>query len=87
MNVVILGAITKATVGVLGLALGLLLVLCQMAQARSRRRFLRQPIYVPSEFSEPRRINTHRLIDSPSRAPPPMTSKRLRGIPGSFGRE
>ncbi len=86
MNMVILGAITKAAVGDLGLVLGLLLVLLQMAQARSRQRFQRQPIDLPSESSELRRINTHRLTDSPSRAPPPMTSKRLRGIPGFFGR-
>jgi hypothetical protein len=85
MNVVILGVIIK-TVAVFGLLSGLWLVLCKMARERSLHRFVRQLVLAPSEFSGPARINTRRLIDTPSRAPPLMTSKRQRGSPGSFCR-
>jgi len=87
MNVVILGVITKAAVAVVGLVVGLLLAQCEMARRRPRHRLLRQPVLTPSEFLELRRISTHRLINSPSRAPPPMTSNRRRGTPGSLSRD
>jgi len=87
MNVVILGVITKATLAVIGLVVGLLLAQIEMAQRRSRHRVLRQPVLAPSEYLELRRINTRRLINSPSRAPPGMTSNRQRGTPGSFSRD
>ena len=87
MNVVILGAITKAAFAVLGLMVGLLLAHIEMAQRRPRHRVLRQTILSPSEYLELRRINTHRLVNSPSRAPPGMTSNRQRVTPGSFSRD
>jgi hypothetical protein len=87
MNVVILGAITKVAVAVMGLVVVLLVAQCQIARRRPRLRLLRQPVLTPCEILELRRINTHRLVNSPSRAPPGMTSNRQRVTPGSFSRD
>ncbi len=86
MNVVILGVITKAAVAVMGLLLGLLYARIQIAR-RPRQRLVRQTILTPSEYLELRRSNTRRLVNSPSRAPPGMTSNRQRVTPGSFSRD
>jgi hypothetical protein len=86
MNVVILGVMTKAALAVMGLVLGLLYARLKIAR-RPRQRLVRQTILTPSEYLELRRINTHRLVNSPSRAPPGMTSNRQRVTPGSFSRD
>jgi hypothetical protein len=86
MNVVILGVITKAAVAVMGLVLGLFYARLQIAR-RPRQRLVRQTILTPSEYLELRRSNTRRLVNSPSRAPPGMTSNRQRVTPGSFSRD
>ena len=86
MIVVILGAITKAAVAVVGLVVGLLVAQYELSRRRAQHRLLRQAVPAPSEFLEPRRINTRRMINSPSRAPPRVISNRHRGTPGSFGR-
>jgi hypothetical protein len=86
MNVVILGVITKATIALIGLVVALLVVQAEIAR-RPRQRFVRQTILTPSEFLELKRANTRRPVNSPSRAPPGLTSNRQRGTPGSSSRE
>jgi hypothetical protein len=87
MNLVILGAITKAAFAVLSLIVVLLVAQSEIARRRPRHRLLRQTILTPSEILGLRRINTHWLSNSPSRAPPGVTSIRQRGTPGSFSRD
>jgi hypothetical protein len=87
LNVVILGVITKSVVIALGCLATLMLVLRRLTEAGARRRLLLQVVYTPSVFSSLARIETRRLIISPSRAPPSMTYQRLRLTPGELGRE
>jgi hypothetical protein len=75
MSIVILGILTKTIVITLGL-IGLLLDLAGVISHR-RARLLPLPVGASSQFSSPVWLNTHRLISSPSRAPPEVTAPGL----------
>ena len=91
LNVVILGVITKAVVIALGCLTALVLVLWRLAKAGARRRFVPALVRLPSVSYSPARIETHRLIISPSRAPPDMIYQQRRACEcatfGQLGRE
>ena len=87
LNVVILGVITKGVVIALGCLTTLLLALWRFAEAGARRRLVLQVAFTPSVFSSLARIETRRLIHSPSRAPPNMIYRRSLLTPGQLGRE
>jgi hypothetical protein len=83
MNVVILGILTKVTivapqflmVGAVGLLFSLI-----RAMANRPKPIRQRVVIVPSIHEERARIQTGRLVSSPSRAPPGVTGIPLSGL-------